>query len=134
MKFPKPKKKKKKHLSKKIAKYNELFFYISVLWGCMCPIAESHGDWASPESLHHRLHNRKINRKRFPLFIDSVFNLVAVNDNFHMKYPGWGKFTVFEADKMELYIVEHKECLEIGYFKSKEELENVIEAICKRKK
>jgi hypothetical protein len=131
MKFPKPKKKKKKHLSKKIRDYNELFMYIYILYKGRCPIADSHGVWAYPESLHHRLHNRKINRKRFPLFIDSVFNLVAVNDNFHMKYPGWGKFTVFEADKIELYIVEHQETLEIGYFKNRKQLENLIEDILK---
>jgi len=129
IKFPKPKKKKKKYVSKRIHNYKELFFYVSVVWGCMCPIAASHNKWASPESLHHRLPNSKINRKRFPLFIDSVFNVVPVDDNFHMKYPGWGQYKVFEADKIERYIIEHKECLEIGYFKSKEELENLVKEI-----
>ena len=124
-----PKQKKQIRVSKKIDNYRELFFYISVLWNCMCPIALEKGQWANTESLHHRLHNTKINRKRFPLFIDSVFNLVPVNNKYHMENPNWGKFKVYEAEKIENYIINNRDCLQIGYFRRKIEILKIIEDI-----
>lgn len=47
-----------------------------------------------PHEIHHaRCHNTKVNRRRYPLFVDSLFNLVAVNHDWHMMYPSWGKWS-----------------------------------------
>ena len=67
--------------------------------------------------------------QRFPFFIDSIFNLVPVNHDWHEQYRNWGKIKVYQADKIEQYIIDNRECIEIGYFKSKEELENKIKEI-----
>ena len=129
MKYPKPNKKKKVKVTRHITNYNELFFYTFMLCKGRCPIAESKGDWAHPDQLHHRLHNERKNRIRFPLFIDSVFNVVAVNEKYHTENRNWRKYSVFAADKIEQYIIDNRECAEIGYFKSKKELEDCIKGI-----
>ena len=54
-----------------------------------------------PEDLHHRVPNKKMNRRRFPLLIDSLLNLVAVNHAMHMEWPSWGRFSLLQADRME---------------------------------
>ena len=129
MKFPKPKKQKKKHISKKIDNYEDLWQYVFNIYGWQCQIAHSKGEYAPPDQLHHKLHKSLKNMKRFPFFIDSIFNLIPVNHDWHEKYRNWGKTKVFQADKIERYIIDNRECLEIGYFKSKEELEKCIKDI-----
>lgn len=52
-------------------------------------------------ALHHRLHNRKENRRRFPLFIHSMLNLVAVNNYWHLLEPRWGEIALAAADRIE---------------------------------
>jgi hypothetical protein len=59
----------------------------------LCPIARAHGAMAVPHEIHHaRAHNTKANRKRFPHFINSLFNLMAVNHDWHMMYPSFGRW------------------------------------------
>lgn len=74
--------------------------------GC-CPIAAAYDKFAKPQSIHHRLHNSKVNRKEFPLFINSIWNLYLVNHNWHMMYPSFGKITVLEAYKREAFLQRH---------------------------
>ena len=132
MKYPKPMRKKKYNPSRVIPNYQELFMYVYLLWGGMCPIAASLKVYSvNPDQLHHRLHNERKNRIRFPLFINSVFNVVAVSEKYHTENRNWGKYSVFAADKIEQYIIDNRECAEIGYFKSKKELEDCIKGILK---
>lgn len=37
--------------------------------------------------IHHKLPNTKANKKLFPLFIDSIFNLCPINHDCHMSKP-----------------------------------------------
>jgi len=74
--------------------------------GC-CPIANAKGQWAKPAEIHHRLSNSKVNKKLYPLFIDSVWNLYCVNWDWHMMYPSFGKITVLEASKREKFLQRH---------------------------
>lgn len=36
------------------------------------------------DEIHHMLSNTKVNKQKFPLFIESVFNLCPVNHDCHM--------------------------------------------------
>ena len=51
--------------------------------------------------LHHRLHNTKVNRRCFPLFIDSMLNLVAVSHAWHLQRPHYGRISEYTARRME---------------------------------
>ena len=73
----------------------------------LCPIAVAHHGLARSRELHHRLHNTKVNRRPYPLFIDSVWNLMAVNHNYHMMYGSFGKISVLEATKREAFLERH---------------------------
>ncbi len=57
--------------------------------------------------LHHQLHNTKINRKRFPNYINSLWNLVVVCHDLHMENPSFGNISLLEADKREDFLIQH---------------------------
>ena len=58
-----------------------------------CAIAQAHGDWAAPTERHHaRIHDKRWVRARYPLFVDSVFNLMLVDHGQHMQHGGFGKW------------------------------------------
>ncbi len=62
--------------------------------GAGCAIAQAKGKWAIPTERHHaRIHNSKWARARFPLFIDSVFNLLLVEHGWHMSNDSFGKWS-----------------------------------------
>ena len=66
------------------------------------------GKYKSPEELHHyRMHNTKINRRRYPLLIDSLLNLLPVYNAFHIWNSSWGKISEFQADKIETFLFNH---------------------------
>jgi hypothetical protein len=73
----------------------------------LCPIAKAHNGHALPGELHHRLHNSKVNRRLYPLFLNSIWNLWAVNHNYHMMYGSSGKISVLEATKREAFLKRH---------------------------
>jgi hypothetical protein len=73
----------------------------------MCPIAASMGRPAQAQELHHKCHNTRINRKKYPLFIDSLLNLLAVNHSYHMIKPSWAKITDYQAGKYEAFLRRH---------------------------
>ena len=60
----------------------ELVFQLSNGF-CTC----SDGCRKEPTDVHHKLANTKVNRRRFPLFIDSIFNLVPINNGCHLTKP-----------------------------------------------
>ena len=72
--------------------YEAKWAYLTSKTKGICPIAKDKEGWAEPATeLHHIIHNTKVNRKLYPLLIDSVWNLVAVNHYWHMKYPTFGR-------------------------------------------
>jgi len=74
----------------------------------ICPIAfEKNWSYYSPTELHHaRAHNTKANRKRWPLFIDSMLNLTAVS-RMHTMFPSYGKISDIECWKYEKFLRRH---------------------------
>jgi len=37
--------------------------------------------------IHHKLPNTKVNKKKYPLFVKSIFNLCPINHDCHMTKP-----------------------------------------------
>ena len=66
------------------------------------------GKYKSPDALHHyRVHDTKINRRRFPLLINSLLNLMPVFNAYHIHKSSWGKISEYDADKIELFLFNH---------------------------
>lgn len=58
--------------------------------------------------LHHAgIHNSKVNRKLYPLFIDSVWNLMLADHEAHLNCPLWGRISYIEADHRERFLRRH---------------------------
>jgi hypothetical protein len=57
--------------------------------------------------LHHRLHNTKVNKKKYPLFLNSMLNLMPVCNMYHLTNPSYGKITDYQADKYERFLERH---------------------------
>jgi len=74
-------------------------------FGCM--IAYLNEKRARITEVHHRMHDTKTNRKLYPNFIDSIFNLWGVNHNWHMKFPFAGKINERTANAIESYLLEY---------------------------
>lgn len=74
-----------------------------------CPIYyQLKGRYKTPDSLHHyRIHNTKNNRKRYPLLVDSLLNLLPVFNSYHILNNSWGKISEFNADKIERFLEKH---------------------------
>jgi len=79
-----------------------------------CPIAwEKDGEIVMLHELHHAgIHDTKLNRKRWPLLIDSLLNLKLVNHNYHMMWPSWGRISDLEADRKERFLERHPKICE----------------------
>lgn len=66
------------------------------------------GKYKSPDALHHYLvHDTKINRRRYPLLLDSLMNLLPVVNAYHIWNSSWGKISEFQADKVETFLFNH---------------------------
>ena len=87
--------------------YKEKFEYLASRNNWRCPIALERDVIAQVTDLHHKLHNTKVNRKLYPLFIDSMLNLVPVNNAWHLKYPSWGREPYYRAEKYESFLNRH---------------------------
>lgn len=94
--------------------YEAKVIYLSIKQKGNCAIAAAAGSMAQITELHHRLHNTKVNREKYPLFIDSVFNLVAVNYNYHALKPHFQKINYIKAAKIEAMLVQHPELAAMG--------------------
>lgn len=53
---------------------------------------------------HAKAHNTKRNREIYPLLIDSVINLVALNVETHMQNPFYGEASDLECEKWERFL------------------------------
>ena len=92
--------------------YEEKFEYLINHFGEFCPIAAEKGKLQKDKvthvtELHHLLHNTKVNKRLYPLLIDSILNLRPVSNHFHLKWPSWGNITPFNAQKMEQFLFFH---------------------------
>lgn len=77
-----------------------------------CAIAESKNKVAEITELHHtHIHNTKPNRKRYPLLLNSLWNLYGVNHHYHMAFPSWsppaGRWSLMECDRRERFLERH---------------------------
>lgn len=60
--------------------------------------------------LHHKMRNTKGNRKRYPLLIDSIYNLELIHHNCHIsKHSSCGMMWDIEAEKLEKILKENLE-------------------------
>lgn len=73
-----------------------------------CAIAKLYKIKADATTPHHRLHDTNSNVKRFPRFINSVFNLWLVNQDWHMEHPHAGKVPLLIADEIELMLTSNE--------------------------
>jgi len=90
--------------------YEDKLSYLIERQKGLCPIASAHGEIAAfPWDLHHRLHNHKNYRARFPLFIDSILNLAAVNHDWHIANPSALHIGMYQADCYERFLSCHPE-------------------------
>lgn len=88
----------------RINNHYEKTMYLIRKQGFKCAIGSLQGSKSTGTELHHRLHNTKPNRKRYPLFINSIFNLWWVSHYWHMKHPSAGKPTLIVADEIEVVL------------------------------
>ena len=93
----------------RIPHHDEKLVYLQRRQYGACPIALSHDSvhrWAC--ELHHAgVANSKINRARYPLYVHSVWNLVAVNHDAHMVNGSFGRISLLEADQREAFLRRH---------------------------
>ena len=86
----------------KIPNYEKKFHTLVARQGGCCAIAAAHGEIAAPTELHHaRCHNTKWARAKWPLFIDSIVNLLAVSHEWHMKRGGFGHWPESQIEWFE---------------------------------
>ena len=66
---------------------------------------------AEADDLHHRLPNTKLNNKRFPLFIQSIFNAIQLCRKHHEHYGEmkWLTITDRQAECYEVWLQKFKE-------------------------
>ena len=58
--------------------------------------------------MHHKhVANTKCNRKAFPLFVDSVWNLVLVDHDAHMSKPLPKKLPLWRVERIERGLQRH---------------------------
>ncbi len=59
-------------------------------------------------TFQHGLANSKMNRKAFPLFIDSLLNLYLLHLLCNTtKYRSYGRITFYQAQKKEAFLLAH---------------------------
>lgn len=72
----------------------KLMAAVAARQGGRCAICMAKGwDDAPITELHHaRIHDTRPARKRYPLFVDSIFNVLGVSHGAHMAFPSFGKW------------------------------------------
>ncbi len=89
-----------------------------------CPIAKSHKTIIHPTELHHcHIHNIKWARKLYPLFIDSIWNLLPVNNAYHLAYGNFGRWPEERVSRCENFLRRHKR---LADFLNKPDIYNII--------
>lgn len=91
-----------------IAHHYEKLQYLSYKQRGECPIARAKNNIElQPTELHHRYPRTKLGLRRFPLFIDSVWNLMAVSHRGHMEWGSYGRIKWGEAERRERFLERH---------------------------
>lgn len=99
-----------------IPNYQAKMSYLSAKYRGCCGIAQRFDKYAHITELHHRCHNTKANRRKYPLFINSVWNLMPVNHDWHMRHGSAGKIFDLEALNRERFLQQHPQIAVIVNF------------------
>ena len=87
--------------------YNEKYVYLWRRQNGICPISDKELI-ASKTDMHHRhVENTRTNRKKFPLFVDSIFNLCLVDSNAHMSKPLPKRLPLRRVERIERGLQRH---------------------------
>lgn len=82
--------------------------YLSLKQGFCCEIAKNKGYYANCDEIHHAMiHNTKVNRKLYPRLVHSLWNLMLVSHNEHMRNGSYGRISNREAAKREAFLRRH---------------------------
>lgn len=84
--------------------YEAKYSYLNRRQGFNCAIAAIEGKAALVTDLHHKCHQAKWRHKKFPLFMDSLLNLVGVNNMYHLWKPQFEKISDMRAVKYEAFL------------------------------
>lgn len=85
--------------------YEDKWDYLVSKYGNRCPIgAEKDEAWQQVTDLYHRCHNTKWRREKFPLFLNSLLNLMPVSNRYHLKFPSYGKISDMQAEKWQKFL------------------------------
>ena len=87
--------------------YNEKLLYLYRHQKGRCAISGKVLERACKTDLHHGFHNTKWARKKYPLFINSLFNLFLVDHDAHMQNPGACRINELQAEKYERFLEKH---------------------------
>lgn len=69
-----------------------------------CAIAAEELEDAYMTELHHKCHQKKWRHKKYPIFMDSILNLVGVSNKWHMHKPHFRKISDRQAEKYERFL------------------------------
>ena len=96
-------------MKKGMPHYDDKFEYLANKQKWICPISQyCHKPIMIDKVLHHyRVHNDKYNRKKYPLLLNSMLNLMPVNNDYHLAHPSFGGITDYQADKIERFLEKH---------------------------
>ena len=98
--------------------WQEKFDYLCRKYNYRCPIALEKGKGLilRPNVLHHKFHKPRKGRmlkvvmKKLRLFIDSLLNLVAVDNDWHLKNPSYRIITWHNALIYEDFLQRNPQC------------------------
>ena len=87
--------------------YEDKLLYLLTHQKHECPICEHWLGLSQPIDLHHQFSNTKWGKKKYPLFINSVLNLVAVHSECHLNHCSL-RITDYNANRYEKFLECHK--------------------------
>jgi len=88
--------------------YPEKLQYLLHHQGYICPICRQFMTVQEPLDLHHMLSKTKHNKKKFPLFIDSLLNLRILHSACHLTKIGGYRIRERQAQKYEDFLKKHE--------------------------
>lgn len=92
--------------------YDEKFRFIFQSQSGRCVIADADGEYRKMDALHHLLSKSKWAVRKYPLFIDSICNLVGVNNELHISRNSAIKAPEWYAVEWERFFEHNPECAE----------------------
>ena len=95
-----------------IPNYDKIKRYLYIHQDRKCPVCKKIMLYNEKLDLHHRVNNSKWRRKKYPLFINSLLNLVLLHNTCHLKMGRFLQLTDYRANKIELFLQKHKKIAE----------------------